>query len=78
MAGAVEEMALEQLAVGLNGGHQFLLHRNSGYRPFRQYSPRGICERLQSWNFVPLDTEGYRTAEVTVGGPGGARLTGLP
>ncbi len=42
-----------------------------GSRPLRQYTLRelrGICEQLQNWRFVPEDTEGYRTAEVTVGG----------
>jgi predicted flavoprotein YhiN len=42
-----------------------------GSRPLRQYMPRdlrAICERLQSWRFFPSETEGYRTAEVTLGG----------
>ena len=42
-----------------------------GSRPLRQYAPRdirAICERLQSWRMQPIDTEGYRTAEVTLGG----------
>jgi predicted Rossmann fold flavoprotein len=42
-----------------------------GSRPLRQYPPRElrrICQRLQSWRIQPIDTEGYRTAEVTVGG----------
>jgi predicted flavoprotein YhiN len=42
-----------------------------GSRPLRQYSARdmrAICERLQSWRFRPSETEGYRTAEVTLGG----------
>ena len=42
-----------------------------GSRPLRQYTPRdvrAICERLQSWRFRPDETEGYRTAEVTLGG----------
>jgi predicted Rossmann fold flavoprotein len=40
-------------------------------RPLRQYTPRdmrAICERLQSWRIQPSDSEGYRTAEVTLGG----------
>ena len=40
-------------------------------RPLRQYTPRdlrAICERLQDWRIRPADTEGYRTAEVTLGG----------
>lgn len=40
-------------------------------RPLRQYQPRElreICERLQHWKFSPIETEGYRTAEVTLGG----------
>jgi predicted Rossmann fold flavoprotein len=42
-----------------------------GSRPLRQYSARdmrAVCERLQSWRFRPSETEGYRTAEVTLGG----------
>lgn len=42
-----------------------------GSRPLRQYASRdlhAICERLQSWRFFPSETEGYRTAEVTLGG----------
>jgi len=42
-----------------------------GSRPLRQYSLRdlrGICERLQNWRLRPSETEGYRTAEVTLGG----------
>ena len=37
----------------------------------REYAPRELrefCERLQSWHFLPNDTEGYRRAEVTLGG----------
>jgi hypothetical protein len=40
-------------------------------RPLRQYAPRdlrALCERLQNWRFRPSETEGYRTAEVTLGG----------
>src|SRR5258705_5144242 len=40
-------------------------------RPLRQYTPRdlrAICELLQNWRIRPSDTEGNRTAEVTVGG----------
>ena len=42
-----------------------------GNRPLRQYMPRDlreICARLQNWRFRPSATEGYRTAEVTLGG----------
>jgi len=42
-----------------------------GNRPLRQYTPqdlRGICEQLQNWRIRPEGTEGYRTAEVTLGG----------
>jgi len=42
-----------------------------GSRPLRQYSARdmrAICERLQNLRFRPGETEGYRTAEVTLGG----------
>jgi predicted Rossmann fold flavoprotein len=40
-------------------------------RPLRQYTPqelRGIAELLSSWPLVASGTEGYRTAEVTLGG----------
>jgi len=50
---------------------QRLCEGDLGSRPLRQYAPRElreVCERLQSWHFMPNDTEGYRTAEVTLGG----------
>ena len=50
---------------------QRLCDSELGSWPLRQYTPRdmrAICERLQSWRFQPSETEGYRTAEVTVGG----------
>ena len=40
-------------------------------RPLRQYTLpelRGIAELLSSWPLVASGTEGYRTAEVTLGG----------
>lgn len=40
-------------------------------KPMKQYTPaelRGIAERLSDWQLVPAGTEGYRTAEVTLGG----------
>jgi predicted Rossmann fold flavoprotein len=40
-------------------------------RPLKQYPPaqlRAIAERLAAWRLVPAGTEGYRTAEVTIGG----------
>ncbi|ADJ27122.1 NAD(P)/FAD-dependent oxidoreductase [Nitrosococcus watsonii] len=42
-----------------------------GSLPLRQYSPlelRVVAEQLQYWRFYPKGTEGYRTAEVTLGG----------
>jgi predicted Rossmann fold flavoprotein len=39
--------------------------------PMKQYAParlRDIAEKLRAWQVVPAGTEGYRTAEVTVGG----------
>lgn len=50
---------------------QRLCETELGSRPLRRYQPnelRTVCERLQQWKFFPSDTEGYRTAEVTVGG----------
>lgn len=40
-------------------------------RALKQYAPaelREVAERLDSWRLVPAGTEGYRTAEVTLGG----------
>lgn len=40
-------------------------------KPLKQYSPgelSAIAEKLASWQLVPAGTEGYRTAEVTLGG----------
>jgi len=50
---------------------QRLCESELGSRPLRQYAPRElreVCERLQRWPMQPVDTEGYRTAEVTLGG----------
>lgn len=40
-------------------------------KPMKQYTPgelKAIAERLSDWQLVPASTEGYRTAEVTLGG----------
>lgn len=40
-------------------------------RPMKQYTPgelKAIAEQLANWRLVPAGTEGYRTAEVTLGG----------
>jgi predicted Rossmann fold flavoprotein len=40
-------------------------------RPMKQYTPaelREVAARLGAWQVVPAGTEGYRTAEVTLGG----------
>ncbi|MBB6342971.1 putative Rossmann fold flavoprotein [Pseudomonas fluvialis] len=40
-------------------------------KPLKQYTPaelQAVAERLSDWRFVPAGTEGYRTAEVTLGG----------
>ena len=40
-------------------------------RPLKQYTPselEQIAEKLAAWQLVPAGTEGYRTAEVTLGG----------
>ena len=50
---------------------QCLCDAELGSRPLRQYGARdlqGIAGRLNDWAFRPIGTEGYRTAEVTVGG----------
>ena len=40
-------------------------------KPLKQYTPtelKAIAQRLADWQLVPAGTEGYRTAEVTLGG----------
>ncbi|MCQ4311371.1 NAD(P)/FAD-dependent oxidoreductase [Pseudomonas stutzeri] len=40
-------------------------------RPLKQYSPdelEEVAQKLGNWRLVPAGTEGYRTAEVTLGG----------
>ena len=40
-------------------------------KPMKQYTPaalRAIADQLAGWQLVPAGTEGYRTAEVTLGG----------
>jgi predicted Rossmann fold flavoprotein len=40
-------------------------------KPMKQYTPaelRAVGDRLSAWQVVPAGTEGYRTAEVTLGG----------
>lgn len=42
-----------------------------GSRPMKQYTPaelRRVADGLGAWQVVPAGTEGYRTAEVTLGG----------
>ena len=43
----------------------------SASRPMKQYTPAGLydlADKLRAWQVVPAGTEGYRTAEVTLGG----------
>lgn len=40
-------------------------------KPMKQYTPaelRDVADKLSAWQVVPAGTEGYRTAEVTLGG----------
>jgi predicted Rossmann fold flavoprotein len=40
-------------------------------KPMKQYTPaelRDVADQLSAWRVVPAGTEGYRTAEVTLGG----------
>ena len=40
-------------------------------KPLRQYTPaelQALAAQLNAWQLVPAGTEGYRTAEVTLGG----------
>jgi len=49
----------------------FLQRRAIESRPLKQYSENelaNIGRQLQTWQLVPAGTEGYRTAEVTLGG----------
>ena len=51
--------------------HYFLQRQQVASRPLKRYSERELLEigeRLQTWKLVPAGTEGYRTAEVTLGG----------
>jgi predicted Rossmann fold flavoprotein len=44
---------------------------NSGSKPMNRHSPRelsDIAHRLHNWELVPVGTEGYKKAEVTIGG----------
>jgi predicted Rossmann fold flavoprotein len=44
---------------------------NDSEKPLAEWSERSlvaIADRLQAWQVVPAGTEGYRTAEVTIGG----------
>jgi predicted Rossmann fold flavoprotein len=64
LASALAELLPRRLA-------QRLCERWLGNRPLRQYRQaelRAIGERLKAWAFVASGTEGYRTAEVTLGG----------
>jgi predicted Rossmann fold flavoprotein len=48
-----------------------LADRWSASKLMKQYTPAGvrdIADKLSAWQVVPAGTEGYRTAEVTVGG----------
>jgi len=48
-----------------------LTDRWSASKPMKQYNPAGlrdIADKLGAWQVVPAGTEGYRTAEVTLGG----------
>ncbi|WP_231757972.1 NAD(P)/FAD-dependent oxidoreductase [Microbulbifer elongatus] len=51
---------------------QFFLQRNGlESKPLKQYSEQAlkdVGEKLQIWTLIPEGTEGYRTAEVTLGG----------
>ncbi|WP_323845033.1 NAD(P)/FAD-dependent oxidoreductase [Microbulbifer magnicolonia] len=49
----------------------FLQRQDIDSRPLKQYGEIELAEigrRLQTWQLVPAGTEGYRTAEVTLGG----------
>ncbi|MFD1583690.1 NAD(P)/FAD-dependent oxidoreductase [Microbulbifer halophilus] len=49
----------------------FLQKHGIESRPLKQYGEKALMEigeKLQTWKLVPSGTEGYRTAEVTLGG----------
>ncbi|MCX2793852.1 NAD(P)/FAD-dependent oxidoreductase [Microbulbifer thermotolerans] len=49
----------------------FLQRQGIDSRPLKQYGEKALAEialKLQYWKLVPAGTEGYRTAEVTLGG----------
>ncbi|GAA5526114.1 uncharacterized protein HI_0933 [Microbulbifer aestuariivivens] len=49
----------------------FLAERGIESRPLKRFSAAELAEvgeKLQTWQLVPAGTEGYRTAEVTLGG----------
>ncbi|PTL54997.1 NAD(P)/FAD-dependent oxidoreductase [Paraconexibacter algicola] len=55
-----------------------LADRWFGSRPMKQHTPaelREIAGRLAHWEVVPAGTEGYRTAEVTLGGVDTAEIS---
>ena len=48
-----------------------LVERHGWHKPFQEMSKaalEGMAQALQAWTLVPAGTEGYRTAEVTLGG----------
>jgi predicted Rossmann fold flavoprotein len=51
---------------------------HSGSKPMNRYSSRelsDIAHRLHNWKLVPVGTEGYKKAEVTIGGVDTAELS---
>jgi len=51
--------------------HGLLCEQWFSSRPLKQYGPselEAIANKLADWQVVPAGTEGYRTAEVTLGG----------
>ena len=50
---------------------QCFCHQVSGIKPINQYTPKeiqAIADVFHHWEIMPAGTEGYRTAEVTLGG----------
>lgn len=61
----------KRLAAALCGYGELRILTDNGRKPVNQFSSgelRHLAENLESWAFMPAGTEGYKKAEVTLGG----------